>query len=272
MERGGSRMARCVALSIALICAVLLVLSSPPLSLPAYAVEGSLGDDLRENEGNHFIIRYRGGVNAVAGHIIGILLEEAYISVGGDFDYYLDEKVEAFLYAKERFRDITRSPSWAGAIYDGAIKIPTGGITEKTDLLEEVLFHEYTHAVVHRLSGGRAPMWLNEGIAQYEEGKRQEIYQPILRDILGGQRKISLRRLEGPFIGMNQEDATVAYLLSLSATEYLVREFGVTAIRYILDELGEGSELEEALFSVIYTSYDDLEKNWLLSMKRFLRE
>ena len=227
---------------------------------------------MSESEGYHFTIHYRGGVNAVAGHTIAILLEEAYISVGGDFDYYLDEKIEAFLYARERFRDITRSPAWAGAIYDGAIKIPAGGITEKTDLLEKVLFHEYTHAVVHRLSRGRAPTWLNEGIAQYEEGKRQERYISHLRKILSGQPKISLRRLEGSFLGLNQENAAAAYLLSLSATEYLVREFGVTAIRYILDELGKGSNLEEALSSVIYTSYDDLEKNWLLSLRRTLSQ
>jgi len=244
--------------------AILLALSSPSLFPPAFA------EEMRESEGNHVIIHYRGGVNAVAGHTITILLEEAYISVGGDFDYYIDEKVEAFLYGKERFRDITRSPSWAGAIYDGAIKIPAGGITEKTDLLEKVLFHEYTHAVVHRLSRGRAPMWLNEGIAQYEEGKRQELYKPILKKILGGGHEISLRSLEGSFLTLNQENAAAAYLLSLSATEYLVREFGVTAIRYILDELGEGSSLEEALSSVIYTSYDDLEKNWLLSLRRSL--
>ncbi|MCP3678282.1 MAG: hypothetical protein GY721_12040 [Deltaproteobacteria bacterium] len=263
-------MARPVVLSLALVCAVLLILSYPPLSHPAYTADGSIGGELRENKGDHFTIRYRGGVNAVAGHLIGILLEEAYLSIGGDFDYFLDGKVDVFLYAKERFRDITRSPSWVGAIYDGAIKMPAGGITDKTDLLEAVLFHEYTHTVVHRLAGGRAPMWLNEGIAQYEEGKRQEIYKPILRDILGGQREISLRRLEGSFIGMNQEDATVAYLLSLSATEYLVREYGVTAIRHILDELGDGGDLEDALFSAIYTSYEDLEKNWLLSLRRFL--
>ncbi|MFQ5328719.1 MAG: peptidase MA family metallohydrolase [Thermodesulfobacteriota bacterium] len=259
-----SRLVGRSSLSNTLLCALFLVLSSPSLSPPAFA------EEMRESEGNHVIIHYRGGVNAVAGHTIAILLEEAYLSVGGDFDYYLDEKIEAFLYGKERFRDITRSPSWAGAIFDGAIKIPAGGITAKTDLLEEVLFHEYTHAVVHHLSRGRAPMWLNEGIAQFEEGKRQERYAPHLRKILSGQNTISLRSLEGSFLGMNREDATVAYLLSLSATEYLVREFGVTAIRYILEELGKGSSLEEALSSVIYTSYDDLEKNWLLSLKRSL--
>ncbi|MFQ5585891.1 MAG: peptidase MA family metallohydrolase [Thermodesulfobacteriota bacterium] len=257
-------------LSLYLVCTFSLAASLPGMSLPVCAEEDPLWDDLSENEANHFIIRYRGGENAVAGHIIAILLEEAYISVGADFDYHLDEKVEAFLYSRERFRDITRSPSWAGAIYDGAIKIPAGGITEKTDLLEEVLFHEYTHAVVHRLSKGRAPMWLNEGIAQYEEGKRQGLYREILRDILEQRERVSLRRLEGPFIGLNEEDAVAAYVLSLSATEYLVSEFGVSAVRNILEELGGGRELEDAVFSALYLSYDELEKNWLLSLKRSL--
>jgi tetratricopeptide (TPR) repeat protein len=105
----------------------------------------------RTREGSHFVVRFEGGVNSVTGNVIAILLEEAYFKVG------------AVLYSMEEFRDTTRSPSWVGALYDGRIKIPAGGITERTDVLEKVIFHEYTHAVVHRLSGGKAPVWLNEG-------------------------------------------------------------------------------------------------------------
>ena len=47
------------------------------------------------------------------------------------------------MYTKERFRDVTGSPAWAGALFDGRIKVPAGGVTEKTELLEQVLFYEY---------------------------------------------------------------------------------------------------------------------------------
>ena len=257
-----------------LILALLGVFSSmillPLLPAPAYGAGASSWGDMTVKEGSHFTIRYQGGENAVAGHVIAILLEEAYLSVGGDFDFFLDEQLEAFLFSRERFRDITRSPAWAGAIFDGTIKIPVGGITEKTDLLEKVLFHEYTHAVVFRLSHGRAPVWLNEGIAQYEEGKRQKESREILKSIFAEKRKISLKALEGSFMGMDQRSAAIAYLVSLSATEYLVREYGVGAVKNILTALGTGSSLDDAFQSAIYTSYHDFEEEWYRSLWRFL--
>ena len=242
----------------------------PLLPAPGYGESTSSWGDMSVKEGSHFTIRYQGGENAVAGYVIAILLEEAYLSVGGDFDFFLDEQLEAFLFSKERFRDITRSPAWAGAIFDGTIKLPVGGITDKTKLLENVLFHEYTHAVVFRLSRGKAPVWLNEGIAQYEEGKRQKESRRILRNIFAEKRKIPLRALEGSFMGMDQRSAAIAYLVSLSATEYLVREYGVGAVKNILIELGTGSSLDDAFQSVIYTSYNDFEEEWYRSLWRFL--
>ena len=36
------------------------------------------------------------------------------------------------LYSKEQFRDVTQSPSWAGGLYDGRIRLPVAGrIDEK---------------------------------------------------------------------------------------------------------------------------------------------
>jgi hypothetical protein len=245
-------------------------------NLPIYLAEMESGylseKDFKKNESRHFTIRFKGGENAVAGNLVGILLEEAYLKIGIDFGFYPNDNIEVFLYSQEQFKNITKSPSWAGAVYDGRIKIPIGGITRRTDILEGVLFHEYTHAVVHRLSGGEAPMWLNEGIAQYEEGKRQVVYKDILKTVMKDNKKISLRTLEGSFIGLNREQAYVAYALSLSATEYLIKEFGISVVKYILEGLGEGKAVEEAISSVLYLSYEEFQKNWWLSLKRVMLE
>jgi len=210
----------------------------------------------------HFRVRYEGGENAVTGHLIGLLLEEAYVKVGRDFDYYPSEKIEALLYTRERFRDVTGSPSWSSAIYDGKIKIPAGGIVEKTRALEAVIFHEYTHALTHRLAAGRAPVWLDEGLAQYEEGKRSAGSADRLARIAGSG-QAGLRSIEGSFMGYDAERAHRAYLLSLSATEYIIREFGLDSTTAILKAIGSGASLEDAIFSVLYLSYGDLEKSWL---------
>jgi tetratricopeptide (TPR) repeat protein len=223
----------------------------------------------RRNEGSHFIVGFEGGENAEAGYLIGLLLEEAYFKVGADLGYYPEDMIGAVLYSKEQFRDTTRSPSWVGALYDGRIKIPAGGITERTEVLEKVIFHEYTHAVVHRLSRGRAPMWLNEGMAQYEEGKRTSPYAGVLKGIVENNR-VSLRALEGSFMGLSGKEAEASYLLSLSATEYIINNFGpaIYAVKSIFEGLGEGLTLEEAISSAIYISYEVFEESWLQSLRR----
>ncbi|MBI2400297.1 MAG: hypothetical protein HYV23_04460 [Deltaproteobacteria bacterium] len=216
-------------------------------------------------EGGHFLVKFEGGENAVAGHLIGLLLEEAYFKVGSDLGHYPEERIEALLYSKEAFRDITRSPSWAGAIYDGRIKLPAGGLTGKTSALEEVIFHEYTHAVVRELSKGKAPVWLNEGLAQYEEGKSAEPYARFLSG-LASRGALRLRPLEGSFMRLGPQEAGAAYLLSLSATSYIIREYGLFQVRSILERLAEGMELEEAISACLGVSYDELEKDWAASI------
>lgn len=218
-------------------------------------------------DGAHFIVKYEGGENAVAGHLIGVLLEEAYAKVGADLGFYPDDTITALLYSRERFRDITRSPEWSGGIYDGRIKLPAGGIYDKTEELEKVIFHEYTHAVVHRLSGGRAPVWLNEGLAMYEEGYRQEVYAGRLRQ-LAATGKLALAPIEGSFMALDAEGAQVAYLLSLSATEHLIKEFGIFSVRSVLEKLASGMELDEAFSGALYLSYAEFEKGWIRSIER----
>lgn len=38
------------------------------------------------------------------------------------------------LYASEQFQDVTRSPAWAAASYDGTIRVPVGGALEADDI------------------------------------------------------------------------------------------------------------------------------------------
>jgi hypothetical protein len=224
--------------------------------------------DFRVKEGSHFIVKYDAGENAVLGNLVSILLEEAYMRVGYDFGHYPEDMIEAVLYTKEQFRDITKSPGWTGAIYDGRIKIPVGGLIERTDLLEGMLFHEYSHAVVHRVAKGRAPMWLNEGFAQYVEGKRVSDRQgEYLKEIIGESR-FSLRNLEGSFMRLGSKDAHKAYLMSLSATEYIIEEFGSFSAISILEKLGAGESLDDAVSGAVYLPYDVLIDSWIESVVR----
>lgn len=235
--------------------------------LPSTAPRANEDSGMTRSDALHFDVKFEGGENAVAGHLIGMLLEEAYVKVGSDLSFYPSDRVEALLYTRESFRDVTQMPSWAGGLYDGRIKIPAGGVAEKTSELEKVIFHEYTHALVQRIARTRVPTWLNEGLAQYEEGKSASARSADLKQMaLGG--RLRLRDYDGSFLTLSSNDAAKAYLVSLSATEYLIREFGVFSAKKVLEGLGSGATFDTALNSAIYMSYDAFEKSWLDSLKR----
>jgi hypothetical protein len=51
-------------------------------------------------------------------------------------------------HTEQQFRDITRTPAWAGGQYDGRIRIPVAGASQQPELFKRVLTHELTHAIV----------------------------------------------------------------------------------------------------------------------------
>ncbi len=247
-----------IAVSLFIIALSLLL----PARRPALGAEAA-----RVNRGGHFNVVFFGPENSTAAHLISLVLEEAYRKVGADLLFWPGGRLGAVLYPRKQFFDITRSPSWVGAIYDGKIKMPAGGVTERTRELERVIFHEYTHALVYRLSAGRAPTWLNEGLAQYEEGRARPGFAARAAALVreGG---MPLRSLEGSFLALAPEEAAKAYDLSFSVTSYIINEFGLSAPRKILTDLAAGMGLDEALKGTIYLSTDELERAWRASVSR----
>jgi len=67
-----------------------------------------------------------------------------------------------------------------GALNDGRIRVPVQGLTQLTPALSLVLKHELTHSFVRQKTRAAAPTWVQEGIAQWMEGKRSGVNAPLL--------------------------------------------------------------------------------------------
>ena len=65
-----------------------------------------------------------------------------------------NKSMPVVLYSGEQFRDITRSPQWAAAAFDGIIRVPMRGAAKGEDL-DRVLAHEFSHALVRSLAHAR---------------------------------------------------------------------------------------------------------------------
>ena len=220
-------------------------------------------DSFDGKESSNFYVKYEGLENAETGHLLLMVLEEAYYKVGADIGLYPERPVTVILYTNRQFSDVTRSPAWAGGLYDGKIRLPSGGISQKTDKLIRVAYHEYTHALVHQATGGNCPVWLNEGLAQLEEGADISRAKNFL-ERTGG--PIPLRQLEGSFMQFDASTASKAYATSLLAVDYIVSEYSLAYIKSILELLGKGESISEAIRSTLYLSYDDIEKSFIDSL------
>ena len=128
--------------------------------------------DFAQRESSHFVLHYEGKQTSEAfrGQILAAL-ESDYDDLARDLGTPPRDNILVTLYTEQAFFDVTRAPSWSGALNDGKLRIPISGLNSVTPELARVLKHELAHSFINQLSAGRCPPWLHEGIAQLLEPK-----------------------------------------------------------------------------------------------------
>ena len=213
-----------------------------------------------QRETGHFTLRYEG--KQTGDDFRRELLEnleEDYRQLVRDLDVTPHASIPVILYSEQAFFDVTQAPGWTGALNDGKLRIPIRGLSSVTPELSHVLKHELAHSFINRLSRGRCPQWLHEGIAQLLEPRTSANFGRRLGRAFNTQHAIPFNSLEGGFVGFSAMEANLAYSESLAAAEYLNDTYGMSDLRRILERIGEGSSAEAALRSTIHTDYGHLE-------------
>ena len=213
-----------------------------------------------ERESGHFKLRYEGRQTSEAfrSQIIAAL-ESDYDDLVGELGTPPRDDIQVILYTEQAFFDVTRAPSWSGAINDGKLRIPVNGLTSMTSDLARVLRHELAHSFINQLSQGRCPLWLHEGIAQLVEPKSLNEDGAQLAQLFKAQREIPLNVLEGSFMRLNGVEARLAYAESLAAVSYIRDSYGMGDIQRILQFISQGSSTEAALRATVHSDYGSLE-------------
>lgn len=211
------------------------------------------------------------------------------------FQHRMNRPLTVLVYPREAFYgDSPRSgtvpslrlPTEVLGLFDGKIRIPApSGHPEqavhpsKDDSLTTVLWHEYTHAVVFDLSHGRAPRWLQEGLAQEAEtlAKADRPSTSSGRTVNQGERPLESVRAElveariplRAVLGISERpgEAVVLpagpfYAASHSLVRYLLELKGWDRMRRFLAALGRADTVEEALKKEYGLDLLTLEKKW----------
>lgn len=232
--------------------------------LEAWKKEAALHDGFVSRPGLRFNILFEGPAQQPIADRVTAVLETAYARVGKALNAYPPETVTAILYTQEQFHDITKSPSWAAAAYDGRIRIPVLGALRVPGELERVVTHEFVHAVLQSIAPRGVPTWLNEGLATYFEPVSHAWLEQRLR---AAPATIPLARLEERFGELSGDEAVLAYAESLVAARVLVERLGAN-FPVFLGYVGNGTTVEQSLL-LFNISPADIEKEFRRRTRAF---
>ena len=139
--------------------------------------------------------------------------------------------------------------------------------------LESLLPHELTHLIFRDFvgfpaSGGGIPLWLDEGVAQWEEESKKEEARKITKELIRSHSYIPIRQLTRLDVRV-EDNVLIArnfYVQAITLVGFLVEKYGGRKFTFFCRELRDGKSLDEALSSAYTNTISgtaDLEKKWV---------
>src|SRR5256885_1254844 len=147
--------------------------------------------------------------------------------------------VSVVLYERGQVSDVTGSHAWVNGLFGGRVRLPVGPALPARGELARLLTHEYAHAVIHHRARGRAPRWLQEGLAQVLEGRAAD---PALA-ASGG---LTLSGLEALVTDPDPRRAHAGYELALFVVADLLDRGGMESMRALLARPRPGERIPGA--------------------------
>ncbi|MAI72368.1 MAG: hypothetical protein CMM01_15855 [Rhodopirellula sp.] len=123
---------------------------------------------------------------------------------------------------------------------------------ERPSNWQSVLWHEFCHVVTLEKTKNRMPRWLSEGISVYEETQRSgawgESMSPVYREMLLSDSLTPVTQLSSAFLNPPTPiHLQFAYYQSSLVIEFLMQKHGLDAIKGILNDLGNGLIINDAM-------------------------
>jgi hypothetical protein len=225
-------------------------------TLDRWRRERDLHERMRLAVGDFFIVSFEGPDDAQLAAQVLESLTRAYWRICDVFGAFPEKATPVVLYTREQFRDLTRSPQWAAAAFDGIIRVPVRGASENIEDLDRVLAHEFSHALIRSLATRGVPTWLNEGLASALESDDLGWATTIVKQ---AGKTPSLRLLAAPFARLSGHEAALAYAVSTIAARRLLDEAGGAAVANLLRDLGAGIDFEAAFFKRVQKTLGEFE-------------
>ncbi|MEW4565547.1 tetratricopeptide repeat protein [Bremerella sp. JC770] len=212
----------------------------------------------RTLESDGFIVRMDAQEAAIYGDRVLELLREAKSVLCEKYDVELNEPIAVEIFPKQqdfaiRTFGLPGGAGFLGVCFGNVITMNSpASQADNPNNWEAVLWHEFCHVVTLNKTHNKMPRWLSEGISVYEETLRDpswgQAISPTYREMILGEDLTPVSELSGAFLRPpSSKHLMFAYYESAVAVEFLVQQFGIEAVRKILDELGKGLQINDAI-------------------------
>jgi tetratricopeptide (TPR) repeat protein len=229
-------------------------------------------EDFVHVEHNHFIARFEGYAQEKLAWIALNILEKAFFIVNERLGSQPNEKITVVIYTGDQFREALNVPDWSGGIYDGKIRIREGDLLQEHNRLRDILYHEYTHALLATTVSRALPTWFNEGIAQimepgHHDRRKNNQNRNRLRQARDNNALFTQAQLHGSFLKIeNPQIVDLAYGQSVSWVEAMVDTQGYYGLSKLLEELRQEPNFNRAFEKTFHIKLETFVLNWKSSL------
>jgi tetratricopeptide (TPR) repeat protein len=267
--------------------------------LPDTAVEGLVGQtkklarstlsvtetfsDVKSPKG-HFVIRHAPGPDATIALLAGEVLDAAYEAIGADLGLLPTDPIRVELLGAPA--DLAKlSPLSESEIETtGTIALSKYNklmvVSPRATIFGypwmDTLAHEYTHLLVSRISQDTVPVWLQEGLARFEQSRWRKppgvvlsaTEQSLLANGLKKGRLISFDAMHPSMAKLPSQDAAaLAYAEVYTLVGWMHAKVGYKGIRDTLAAQRDGKSARRAVGEVMGMAWPVVERTWQSSLK-----
>jgi Flp pilus assembly protein TadD len=248
-------------------------------SLAANSLAVTNGFVHKDSPGGHFTIYYAPGPDELMVDLAGEALDQAWARIGDDLGWKPTDKIRVEILGRPSDlahlstlteQEIETTGTIALSKY-GKLMVVSPRATVTGYPWMDTLAHEYTHLVVSHLSHDQVPVWLQEGLARFEQ-ERWRAQPPfalpasdkgLLAAALKNRRLIGFDEMGSSFAKLpSHEAAALSYAEVFTLVAWIHSKVGYEGLQQLITKQQTGKSARRAIAEALGTQWPKVEQGW----------